>query len=238
MSNQSILELYTELANNPDKDFGWDTGLQNARNHGYKEAWIEAIPEKIWSYCAAVGNPFNAGEIGEGDSVLDIGCGAGVDTCVASLLVGNSGSVYGLDITPAMVEKAKHNADIAGLSNITVFEGSFDKLPIGDGTVNIVISNGAINLAGSKEIVFSEIYRVLINGGHLYFSDMIKDENNLDEVCCSKDSWADCIAGTLRSDELIQLLEKAGFTDAKMLNTNHYKTSSSTVGATFSAKKP
>ena len=238
MSNQSILELYTELANNPDKDFGWDTGLQNARNHGYKEVWIEAIPEKIWSYCAAVGNPFNAGEIGEGDSVLDIGCGAGVDTCVASLLVGNSGSVYGLDITPAMVEKAKHNADIAGLSNITVFEGSFDKLPIGDGTVNIVISNGAINLAGSKEIVFSEIYRVLINGGHLYFSDMIKDENNLDEVCCSKDSWADCIAGTLRSDELIQLLEKAGFTDAKMLNTNHYKTSSSTVGATFSAKKP
>ena len=238
MSNQSILELYTELANNPDKDFGWDTGLQNARNHGYKEAWIEAIPEKIWSYCAAVGNPFNGGEIGEGDSVLDIGCGAGVDTCVASLLVGNSGSVYGLDITPAMVEKAKHNADIAGLSNITVFEGSFDKLPIGDGTVNIVISNGAINLAGSKEIVFSEIYRVLINGGHLYFSDMIKDENNLDEVCCSKDSWADCIAGTLRSDELIQLLEKAGFTDAKMLNTNHYKTSSSTVGATFSAKKP
>ena len=238
MSNQSILELYTELANNPDKDFGWDTGLQNARNHGYKEAWIEAIPEKVWSYCAAVGNPFNAGEIGEGDSVLDIGCGAGVDTCVASLLVGNNGSVYGLDITPAMVEKAKHNADIAGLSNITVFVGSFDKLPIGDGTVNIVISNGAINLAGSKEIVFSEIYRVLINGGHLYFSDMIKDENNLDQVCCSKDSWADCIAGTLRSDELIQLLEKAGFADARILNTNHYKTSSSTVGATFSAKKP
>ena len=121
---------------------------------------------------------------------------------------------------------------------LTVFEGSFDRLPIGYGAVNIVISNGAINLAGSKEIVFSEIYRVLINGGHLYFSDMIKDENNLDEVCCSKDSWADCIAGTLRSDELIQLLEKAGFTDAKMLNTNHYKTSSSTVGATFSARKP
>ena len=238
MSNNSILDLYTKLANNPDKDFGWDTGLQNARNHGYKEAWIEAIPEEIWNYSAAVGNPFNAGKLSEGDSVLDIGCGAGVDVCVASLLVGDSGSVYGLDITPAMVEKAKHNVAIAGLSNITVFEGSFDRLPIDDGTVNIVISNGAINLADSKEIVFSEIYRVLINGGHLYFSDMIKDENNLDEVCCSKDSWADCIAGTLRSDELIQLLEKAGFTDAKILNTNHYKTSSSTVGATFSARKP
>ena len=238
MSNNSILDLYTDLANNPDKDFGWDTGLKNARNHGYKQAWIEAIPEEVWNYSAAVGNPFNAGELCEGDSVLDIGCGAGVDVCVASLLVGDSGRVYGVDITPAMVEKAKHNADIAGLSNITVYEGSIEKLPIDDGAVNIVISNGAINLAGSKEIVFSEIYRVLNNGGYLYFSDMIKDENNLDEVCCSKESWADCVAGTLRSDELIKLLEKAGFTNAKMLNTNHYKTSSSTIGATFSARKP
>ena len=237
MSNQSILDLYTELANNPDNDFGWDTGLQNARNHGYKEAWIEAIPEEIWSYCAAVGNPFNAGEMRDGDSVLDIGCGAGVDTCVASLLVGDSGSVYGLDITPAMVEKAKHNAAIAGLTNITVYEGSFDRLPVDDDSMSVVISNGAINLAASKEPVFSEIYRVLIKGRHLYFSDMIKDESNLDESCCNKESWADCVAGTLRSDEIIQLLEKAGFVDVSLLSTNHYKTSASTVGATFRARK-
>jgi len=112
MSNNSILDLYTELANNPGKGFGWDTGLQNARNHGYKEAWIAAIPEEVWSYSAAVGNPFNAGELCEGDSVMDIGCGAGVDICVASLLVGDTGRVYGIDITPAMVEKSKHNAAI------------------------------------------------------------------------------------------------------------------------------
>ena len=237
MSKNSILDLYTELANNPGKDFGWDTGLQNARNHGYKEAWIAAIPEEVWSYSAAVGNPFNAGELCEGDSVLDIGCGAGVDICVASLLVGDTGSVYGIDITPAMVEKSKHNAAIAGLSNITVYEGSFDRLPVDDGAVSIVISNGAINLAASKEIVFSEIYRVLIKGGNLYFSDMIKDESNLDESCCNEESWADCVAGTLRSDEIVQLLEKAGFVDVSLLNTNHYKTSASTVGATFSARK-
>ena len=237
MSNNSILDLYTELANNPDKDFGWDTGLKNARNHGYKQAWIEAIPEEVWNYSAAVGNPFNAGELCEGDSVLDIGCGAGVDVCVASLLVGDSGKVYGVDITPAMVEKAKHNAAIAGLSNITVVEASFDRLPFDDSAVSVVISNGAINLAVSKEAVFSEIYRVLIKGGNLYFSDMIKDESNLDESCCNKESWADCVAGTLTSDELIQLLEKAGFVDVRLLSTNHYKTSASTVGATFSARK-
>lgn len=237
MSNNSILDLYTELANNPDKNFGWDTGLKNAHNHGYKQAWIEAIPEEVWNYSAAVGNPFNAGELCEGDSVLDIGCGAGVDVCVASLLVGDSGRVYGVDITPAMVEKAKHNAAIAGLSNITVVEGSFDRLPIDDGAMSVVISNGAINLAASKEAVFSEIHRVLIKGGHLYFSDMIKDESNLDESCCNKESWADCVAGTLRSDEVIQLLGKADFVDVSLLSTNHYKTSASTVGATFSARK-
>ncbi len=237
MTNHSIIDLYTDLANNPDKDFGWDFGLQNARNHGYKESWIENIPEEIWSYCAAVGNPFNAGEFHEGDSVLDIGCGAGVDLCVASLLVGSSGSVFGVDITPAMVEKAKHNVTIAGLSNITAYKSSFDELPIKDNSISIVISNGAINLAASKEAVLSEIYRVLINGGHLYFSDMIKDESNLEENCCKNESWADCVAGTLKSDELIQLLEKARFADVKMLSTNHYKTSPSTVGATFSAIK-
>ena len=234
MTNHSIIDLYTDLANNPDKDFGWDFGLQNARNHGYKESWIENIPEEIQSYCAAVGNPFNAGEFHEGDSVLDIGCGAGVDLCVASLLVGSSGRVIGVDITPAMIEKAKHNPTIAGLSNIIIYESSFDKLPVEDKSINTVISNGAINLAASKESVLSEIYRVLINGGHLYFSDMIKDESNPEETCCRKESWADCVAGTLQSDELIQLLEKTGFVDVKLLSTNHYKTSASTVGATSS----
>lgn len=238
MTNHSILDLYTDLANNPDKDFGWDFGLQNARNHDYKESWIESIPEEIWGYCAAVGNPFSAGEFHEGDTILDIGCGAGVDLCVASLLVGSGGSVFGVDITPAMVEKAKYNATIAGLSNITVYKSSFDKLPVEDNSISIVISNGAINLATSKQAVLSEIYRALINGGHLYFSDMIKDESNLEETFCKKESWADCVAGTLKSDELIQLLEKTGFVDVKMLSTNHYKTSASTVGATFSARKP
>lgn len=158
MSNSLIIDLYTDLANNPDKDFGWNKGLQNALNHGYK---------------------FEVGEFQPGDSVLDIGCGAGVDLCVASLLVGENGKVFGVDITPAMVEKARKNANQAGLSNITVYEGSIENLLIENNSVNIVISNGAINLASSKEAVFSEIFRVLVNGGHLYFSDMIKADTAL-----------------------------------------------------------
>ena len=237
MSNHSIIDLYTDLANNPDKEFGWDKGLQNALNHGYKEEWIKNIPRQIWDYCAAVGNPFNAGDFQQGDSILDLGCGAGVDLCVASLLVGENGNVFGVDITPAMVEKARNNINLADLSNVTVYEGSIENLPIEDSSVNTVISNGAINLASSKETVFSEIYRVLMDGGHLYFSDMIKNENNPEAGCCTKESWADCVAGTLRADELVQLMKEAGFVNARLLTTNHYKTSPSTTGATFTAMK-
>jgi len=237
MSHHSIVNLYTDLANNPDKDFGWDKGLHNALNHGYKDEWIKIIPDNIWGYCAAVGNPFSAAKLHEGDSVLDIGCGAGVDLCVASLLVGVKGKVLGVDVTPAMVEKARQHAKLANLSNIVVHQGSFEKLPVEDSSVDVVISNGAINLAASKENVFSEIYRVLKKNGHLYFSDMIKDENNLDESCCSNESWADCVAGTLTSAELLQMLIDAGFNEVQMLSTNHYKTSASTIGATFSAEK-
>lgn len=237
MSHHSIVELYTELANNPDKDFGWDKGLQNAINHGYRDEWIKQIPEEIWSYCAAVGNPFSAGDLYEGASILDIGCGAGIDLCVASLLTGEKGKVFGVDVTPAMVEKSRQHAKLAKLSNIVVSEGSIESLPIEDSSINIVISNGAINLASSKENVFSEIYRVLKNNGQLYFCDMIKDENNLDESCCNNTSWADCVAGTLKSSELIQMLEDAGFNEVRLLSTNHYKTSASTIGATFCAQK-
>ena len=201
MSDDTIIELYTELANNPDKEFGWEKGRQNAINHGYKKEWINAIPESVWEYC------------------------------------GESGKVLGVDITPAMVEKARQNARLAGLSNITVYEASIEKLPVENSCVNIVISNGAINLAASKENVFSEIYRVLRTGGHLYFSDMIKDESHQKSSCEKNESWADCVAGTLSSDKLIQLMQEAGFVDAQLISINHYKTSPSTVGATFMAIK-
>jgi 2-polyprenyl-3-methyl-5-hydroxy-6-metoxy-1,4-benzoquinol methylase len=112
MSQNSIIELYTDLATNPEKDFGWEKGLQNAMNHNYKKEWIDAIPNEIWEYCAAVGNPFEAGNIIEGMNVLDIGCGAGVDLCVASILVGEKGTVTGVDVTPAMVDKGRLHATL------------------------------------------------------------------------------------------------------------------------------
>ena len=232
-----VIELYTELATRPERDFGWDKGLGNALGHGYRADWIRVLPEPAWAYCAAVGNPFELGPFNPGETVLDLGCGAGIDLLVAALLVGAQGRAIGIDITPAMVELAARHAALAGLDNIRVHEASIEQLPVPDASVDIVISNGAINLAASKERVFSEVFRVLRPGGRLYIADMIRDESCSDAGCGAAGSWADCVAGTLAVDELLALMRAAGLAAARLVAVNHYKTAASTVGATFSAHR-
>jgi len=244
--NKQVIELYTELAENPKKDFGWDKGLKNAKAHEYKEEWIKALPSKVWEYCAAVGNPFTDADIKEGDTVLDLGCGAGVDVLVASQLVGESGSVFGVDITPKMVELACEHAKLSGADNVHILESSFDNIDLEDESVDVVISNGAINLTSCKESVFAEVYRVLKPDGTLYFADMIDisvDEGSCCSVeqtsCCDngEEDWANCVAGTMRESELIDLIVKAGFSDVECTGHTHYTTAETTKGATFKATK-
>lgn len=240
-ATQGVIALYTQLALNPEKDFGWDKGLDNAKSHGYSDEWFDALPSHLWDYCAAVGNPFSIGEFPEGSTVLDIGCGAGVDVCVAALHVGKTGKVIGVDLTPMMVQTAARHAQEAGFETVEVIEGNLEHLPIENESVDIVISNGAINLASSKPKVFAEIFRVLKSDGKLYFADMIDiSEGTCATSCCSQSSsgdWANCVEGTLKKEELIEMMHEAGFVDVEFMGINHYTTSSTTVGATFRATK-
>jgi SAM-dependent methyltransferase len=141
-----IRNLYTDLALHPANDFGWGKGKENARILGYDEAWLERLPDPVWESAAAVGNPFSLGPIHPGETVVDLGCGAGTDACVAALLVGPRGRVIGIDITPAMVKKARANAALAGFENVVIHDGDMADLPLADALANIVISNGSINL--------------------------------------------------------------------------------------------
>lgn len=240
--HEQIIKLYSELAEQPGQDFGWDKGLENAHAHNYAPEWFERLPSKVWEYCAAVGNPFEQGTIKEGSTVLDLGCGAGVDVLVAALLVGKKGRVIGIDITPKMVEKAKEHANLAGFSNVEILESSFDNTGLEDESVDVVISNGAINLTSCKESVFAEIYRVLKPDGKLMFADMIdvSDEEACGS-CCSTEAdegdWANCVAGTLRKEKLIEIMASAGFADIEFTGLTHYTTSDTTFGATFKATK-
>ena len=245
--SSQIIELYSVLADKPETDFGWDKGMNNAIAHNYSKEWFDKLPTEIWDYCAAVGNPFKVGRIDKGLTVVDLGCGAGVDLLISALLVGESGKAIGVDITPKMVQKAKHHAYLAGFKNVEVLESDFENLNIEDSSVDVVISNGAINLSSCKEAVFKEINRILKDDGKIYFADMIdisnKDVNicsqDTESSCCTKDEadWANCVAGTLHQAELIKIIEDAGFKDVECTGLTHYITSDTTKGATFKATK-
>lgn len=237
-----MVSLYTELALFPSRDFGWGRGKENARALGYDPGWLERLPEAVWESSAAVGNPFAIGPIHPGETVIDLGCGAGADVCVAALLVGATGHVIGVDLTPAMVAKARANAALAGFTNVEIIEGDIADLPVSNRCADVVLSNGTINLSTHKSCVLKGAIRVLKPAGRLYVADMVRDPaTSTAEGCCAEpdgDSWANCVAGTLAPDCFIEMLAEAGFEEAEFLRTTGYRTSPETIGATFRARKP
>ena len=233
-----LVTLYTKLAEEPDSEFGWSKGKTNARQLGYLDAWLDQLPDVVWESAAAVGNPFTLGEIQSGETVLDVGCGAGADACVTALLVGDTGRVIGVDCTPAMINKARNNALHAELGNIEFHETDIANLPIADKTVDVVISNGAINLSENKDQVFQELYRVLKPGGRLQIADMVREPEDCCNPVSEAGSWADCVQGTLLADKLLEIIAGAGFTNAELVELTGYKTSATTNGALIRALRP
>jgi len=234
---EQIRSLYTELALQPDKDFGWGKGRDNARQLGYADDWLVRLPDIVWESAAAVGNPFALGPVRPGETVVDLGCGAGADACVAALLVGEAGKVYGVDATPAMVAKARNNAKAAGLLHVAFDEADMTHLDLPDAIADVVISNGAINLTLDKPKVFAEVFRILRSNGRFQFADMVR-ENAAISACNGEHSWADCVSGTMGVEEIKILLHEAGFAEVELVELTGYRTSSTTVGALFKARKP
>lgn len=236
---EQVQALYTDLALHPEKDFGWGKGRENARNLGYAPEWLERLPDCVWESAAAVGNPFSLGPVHAGETVVDIGCGAGADACIAALLVGKEGRVFGIDCTPAMIARASGNAAAAGLAQVICREADMTKLPLPDGSADIIISNGAINLAMDKQAVLGEAFRVLRPGGRLQIADMVRDGQAGDSACCgASESWADCISGTVAPDAFLAMLGVAGFVAARLAGFTGYRTAGNTTGALFRAVKP
>lgn len=233
---ESIRSLYTTLATSPGADFGWDRGKESARKLGYESGWLDALPDPVWESCAPVGNPFTLGPIAPGEHVLDLGCGAGADACVAALMAGPRGRVTGVDCTPAMVDKARGNARAAGLGTAGFLLADMSRLPLRDGCVDLLISNGAVNLCQDKQAVLGEAFRVLRPGGRLQLADMVREPGA--EVTCDAESWADCVSGTLLPTDLLELLGACGFAGAEVVEFTGYRTASHTVGALLRARRP
>lgn len=237
---EQVRLLYSQLALHPQQDFGWMKGMENAKRLGYAPEMLTQIPNQVWESSAAVGNPFALGPIHAGETLVDLGCGAGADLCVAALKVGKTGRVIGIDLTPEMVRKAQDNVALINLTNAEVMLGDFVNLPLQDNSANVVISNGAINLSPKQACVFREIYRVLRPAGRLYLADMIRLDTQSTPTCeslATPDSWANCIGGTLSKDCLQKLIIDAGFQNVEFVQRTGYHTSPETEGALFRATK-
>ncbi len=168
-----ISDKYAEVALTPDKGFHFHTGRPLAHMHGYPDAVVETLPQPVVDSFAGTGNPFSMGDLNSGETVLDIGCGAGFDTLIAAQQVGLQGRVIAIDMTPEMLRKAEAAAREMGLMNIDFREGLAENLPLDDETVDVVISNGVINLCPDKMAVMGEIRRVLKPGGRIQIADIV-----------------------------------------------------------------
>ncbi len=185
-----VSKKYAEISCSIQDRFKYPTGREGARLLGYDLSSSREIPEAaITSFCG-VGNPFTPGEINEGEKVLDVGCGAGLDLIIASQMTGPSGKVFGIDLVPKMAENARNNIKSAGLVKCEVNENGSESLPFRDNEFDVVISNGALYLSPLKEKTFREIYRVLKPRGRLQFADVVLKDDLPESITRFFDGWS------------------------------------------------
>ncbi len=169
----SILGKYAKVAISPENLFKYPTGLAGLKALNYDPEIIQTLPEAVSASYCGVGNPFMLGQINEGEAVLDIGCGAGVDTIFAAMMVGPTGRAVGVDMTPEMLVRARESVQVMALENVSFEEASAENLPFEDTSLDVIISNGVFNLVANKHRALAEVFRILKSNGRFMVADQI-----------------------------------------------------------------
>ena len=188
---------------------------------GYREEDLAALPADAVENAFGCGNPVAFAEVREGDVVVDIGSGAGIDCLFAAQKVGPTGKVIGIDMTPEMIERARENARAAGAANVEFRQGDAERMPVADASADWVISNCVINLSPDKPVVFREIARVLKPRGRISISDIVA-EDLPPGIRASRDAWVTCLAGAISEAEYVRGLQAAGLTDVRVVERITY----------------
>ena len=210
--HETVREHYAERIKSSASCCGPDNCCDTS-NRLYPIDLLTTVPTDVASTSYGCGDPITLASLTPGQTVLDLGSGAGLDCFLAAQKVGETGRVIGVDMTPEMIERAQANAKRVNAANVEFRQGYLEELPVDSGTVDVIISNCVINLSPDKAKVFTEAFRVLAPGGKLVVSDIVTDGELPDAVRKSLSAWAGCVAGAVEAKEYIGMMESVGFTN-------------------------
>ena len=213
-----VREGYGQIAKTEQCGCGCGSGI--SQQIGYSSSELESVPEGA-DLGLGCGNPVALASLREGETVIDLGSGAGLDCFLAAKKVGASGKVIGVDMTSEMLDKARANCRKSNYKNVEFRLGEIENLPVADGTADVIISNCVINLSPEKQRVFNEAFRVLKAGGRLMVSDMVLLKDIPEAVKKSVLGYIGCVSGAEMKNEYMKMIENAGFREVKIINETH-----------------
>ena len=205
-----VQRMYRAVATDPRGEFHFELGRSLAERLGYPDDVLDRIPERAIESFAGVGYVFDLAALRDGEQVVDLGSGSGMDVFFACTQVGPRGGVVGVDFTAEQLSKAQTLAVVAGFDQAEFRTGRIERLPVEDESADCVISNGVINLSPDKQQVFTEAARVLRPGGRVAIADIVSEQQLKDSIVCDADLWASCIGGAAQQDAYHDAIEAAG----------------------------
>jgi arsenite methyltransferase len=220
---QHVRDMYRQVALHPHEKYHFEMGRTLAEKLGYDPRELDRIPQEAIESFAGVGYFFDYAALKEGEKVLDLGSGSGMDSFIAALKLGKIGSVTGLDMTDEQLQKAEGLSKQYNFENVSFRKGYIEKLPFDDNSFDVVISNGVINLCPDKAKVFKEIARVLRPNGRMAIADIVSEKNLPDNVVCDASLWASCVGGAAQQDEYGDAIKAAGLNTIAVINNDSYK---------------
>ena len=213
----AVAERYGLVAVTPTQKFNFPVGRAFAESVGYEAALLDRLPAGMWESFTGAGNPQPFVDAKPGETVLDLGCGAGLDLYLYAQKVGLTGRLLGLDLSQAMLDKARANFAAIGVRNVEWLHAAADAIPLGDATVDLVTANGIYNLSPDKDAVMREVARVLKPGGRTIFAEIMLTEELPREVRREINDWFRCIGGALVREEFLRRLERNGLVQPRIL---------------------